>query len=77
MENWVLEKECLDLFAIHYETGEKIPADLVEKIKASGKFLEGYATLRQLTFALLDMAYHSVDPESVTDVAEFEEKTNQ
>ena len=75
MENWVLEKECLDLFAIHYETGEKIPAELVKKIKASGKFLEGYATLRQLTFAFLDMAYHTVDPESVTDVAGFEDKT--
>lgn len=75
MENWVLEKECLDLFAIHYETGEKIPAELVDKIKASGKFLEGYATLRQLTFAFLDMGYHTVDPESVTDVAEFEDKT--
>lgn len=74
MENWVLEKECLDLFAIHYETGEKIPAELVNKIKASGKFMEGYATLRQLSFAFLDMSYHTVDPESVTDIAQFEEK---
>lgn len=75
MENWVLEKECLDLFAVHYETGEKIPADLVQKIKASGKFLEGLGTLRQLTFAFLDMAYHSVDPNSIKDIAEFESKT--
>lgn len=74
MENWVLEKDCLDLFATHYETGEKIPADLVEKIKASGKFLEGLGTMRQLTFAFLDMAYHSVDPKTVTDVAAFESK---
>lgn len=74
MENWVLEKECLDLFAIHYETGEKIPAELVNKIKASGKFMEGYATLRQLSFAFLDMNYHTVDPESVTEIAQFEEK---
>ncbi len=74
MENWVLEKDCLDIFAYHYETGEKIPDDLVDKIKASGKFLEGLGTLRQLTFAFLDMAYHSVDPATVTDVTEFESK---
>jgi peptidyl-dipeptidase Dcp len=75
MENWVLEKECLDLFAVHYETGEKIPADLVEKIKASGKFLEGLGTMRQLTFAFLDMAYHTCSPDSIKDIAEFEMKT--
>lgn len=72
MENWVLEKECLDIFAVHYETGEKIPADLVQKIKASGKFLEGMGTMRQLSFAFLDMAYHSADPNTIKDVAEFE-----
>lgn len=75
MENWVLEKECLDLFAVHFETGEKIPADLVQKIKASGKFLEGLATMRQLTFAFLDMTYHTVKPETITDIGEFETKT--
>src|SRR5690606_5557724 len=67
MENWVLEKECLDLFAVHYETGEKIPGELVEKIKKSGKFLEGLATLRQLSFAFLDMAYHTANPDKITD----------
>ncbi len=75
MENWVLEKDCLDLFARHYETGAPIPEDLVRKIKASGKFLEGLATLRQLSFAFLDMAYHSQDPKAVTDVGEFEAAT--
>lgn len=74
MENWVLEKECLDLFAVHYETGEKIPADLVTKIKASGKFLEGLGTMRQLSFAFLDMAYHSMDPNAITDIVSFESK---
>jgi Zn-dependent oligopeptidase len=74
MENWVLEKECLDLFAYHYESGEKISNDLIDKIKASGKFLEGLGTMRQLSFAFLDMAYHSVDPHSVKDVPEFESK---
>lgn len=75
MENWVLEKECLDLFAVHYETGEKIPADLVQKIKASGKFLEGLGTLRQLSFAFLDMTYHTTNPDSIKDIGEFETKT--
>ena len=75
MENWVLEKECLDLFAVHYETGEKIPGELVDKIKKSGKFLEGLATLRQLSFAFLDMAYHTAKPEAITDIADFESKT--
>ena len=74
MENWVLEKDCLDLFAVHFESGEKIPADLVAKIKASGKFLEGLATLRQLSFASLDMAYHMTDPSLISDVSEFESK---
>lgn len=80
MENWVMEKECLDLFAYHYETGEKLSNDLIEKIKASGKFMEGLATLRQLSFAFLDMTYHTVDPESVSDIPAFEarvsDKTN-
>jgi peptidyl-dipeptidase Dcp len=77
MENWVLEKECLDLFAVHYETGEKIPADLVKKIKESGKFLEGMGTNRQLTFAFLDMAYHTEDPAKITNVEEFEKKVTE
>ncbi len=75
MENWVLEKECLDLFAVHFETGEKIPQDLVKKIKASGKFLEGLGTMRQLSFAFLDMAYHTQNPDTIKDIGEFETKT--
>lgn len=75
MENWVMEKECLDLFAVHYETGEKIPESMITKIKESGKFLEGLATVRQLSFAFLDMAYHTSDPDSVGEIEEFESKT--
>lgn len=77
MENWVLEKECLDIFAVHYETGKKISEDLIEKIKKSGKFLEGMATLRQLTFAFLDMSYHTVDPSEINEIEEFESRTIQ
>lgn len=72
MENWVNEKEGLDIFARHYETNEQIPAELVEKIKRSAKFQAGWASLRQLQFALLDMAWHSQDPSKITDVDAFE-----
>lgn len=74
MENWVTEKEVLDIFAAHYESGEKISADVIHKIKQAGNFLEGLGTLRQLSFAFLDMAYHAVDAQSITDVVALEEK---
>ncbi len=60
MENWATEKEFLDRFAVHYETGEKIPAHLVEKIKAANNFHAGYSSVRQLSFGFLDMAWHTV-----------------
>ncbi|SFT91675.1 peptidyl-dipeptidase Dcp [Algoriphagus locisalis] len=73
-ENWCYEKECLDLFAKHYETGEKIPEDLIEKIKKASNFQQGYQTLRQISFGLLDMAYHSQDPSEITSISDFEGK---
>jgi peptidyl-dipeptidase Dcp len=72
MENWVLEKESLDLFASHYETKEKIPAALAKKIKDSSKFLAGYMSLRQVTFALLDMAWHTTEHSQIKDYVQFE-----
>lgn len=72
LENWAYEKECLDLFAEHFETKEKIPAELIKKIKDSSSFLEGRATLRQLSFATVDMAWHSGNPASITDIEAFE-----
>ncbi len=72
MENWAYEKECLDLFAEHYETKEKIPADLIKKIKDSANFLAGRATLRQLSMASVDMAWHSTDPAHINDIEAFE-----
>ncbi len=74
MENWCYEEEALSLFAKHYKTGEQIPMDLVRKIKDSSNFLEGMATLRQLSFGMLDMAYHGHDPSKIKDVKEFEKK---
>lgn len=58
MENWILEKEALDLFAVHYETGEKIPKELTDKIRAAARFQAGYQAVRQIQFGLLDMAWH-------------------
>ncbi len=74
MENWCYEPEALQLFATHYKTGEPIPADWVERIKASANFQEGMATLRQLSFGLLDMAWHSQDPSEIEDVKAFEKE---
>ncbi|MEX2569485.1 MAG: M3 family metallopeptidase [Cyclobacteriaceae bacterium] len=71
-ENWCYEKECLDLFAKHYETGEKIPENLVERIKKASNFHQGYQTVRQISLSLLDMAYHTTDPDKITDIFEFE-----
>ncbi len=73
-ENWCFEKDALNLFARHFETDEIIPMNLVKKIKESANFLEGIATLRQLSFGMLDMAWHGKDPSSILDVKEFENK---
>ncbi|MGV1012191.1 MAG: M3 family metallopeptidase [Flavobacterium sp.] len=72
MENWCYEPEALALFAKHYETGEIIPQVYVEKIKESASFLEGMATLRQLSFGILDMAFHSNNPSEISDIKAFE-----
>ena len=75
MENWCYEPEALALFAKHYETGEIIPQEFVNKIKESASFLEGMATLRQVSFGLLDMAFHSNNPNQITDIKAFEKAT--
>jgi len=74
MENWCYEKEALELFATHFETGEVIPMELVQKIKESATFQEGMATLRQISFGLLDMSWHGTDPSDIKDVKEYETK---
>ena len=72
LENWCYEKETLELFATHYETGKMIPLDLVQKIKESATFQEGIKTLRQLSFGMLDMGWHATDPTAIQDVKELE-----
>ena len=74
MENWCYEAEALDLFAKHYETSEPIPAELIQKLKESASFQEGMATLRQLSFGLLDMAWHGADPSGIENVKSFEKE---
>ncbi|QLG46011.1 M3 family metallopeptidase [Costertonia aggregata] len=74
MENWCYEKEALELFAKHYETGRIIPMELIQKIKDSATFQEGMQTLRQLSFGLLDMAWHGTDPSGITNVKAYETK---
>lgn len=74
MENWVGEKEGLDLFAKHYQTNEPMPADLIAKLKASQKFQAGYMSCRQLQFGMMDMAWYSTDPATIQDVDAFEEQ---
>lgn len=74
-ENFCYEPEALKLFAKHYQTGEVIPQVLIDKVKQASNFMEGYQTIRQLSFGLLDMAYHGQDPRSITDLKTFEEAT--
>lgn len=75
LENWCYEEETLKLFATHYKTGEIIPMELIEKIKTSATFHEGMQTLRQLSFGMLDMAWHANElPETITSVKDFETK---
>jgi peptidyl-dipeptidase Dcp len=75
MENWAFEKEWLDRWAVHYETGEKLPEELITKIKEAAVFNEGYACNRQLGFSLLDMAWHTITNPAELSVDEFERKT--
>ena len=75
MENWAYEPEYLNSFAKHYQTGEAIPAELIEKIVAAKNYLAGYGQVRQLHFGYLDMAWHSLKELPAEGTLEFEQKT--
>ena len=75
MENWAFEPEYLNSFAKHYQTGEPIPAELIEKVVAAKNYLAGYAQVRQLHFGYLDMAWHTLKEVPAMSTIEFEEKT--
>ena len=74
MENYAVEPEFLHTFARHYETGEPLPDELVERIRESRNFNVAYACIRQVCFGLLDMAYYTQEEEFTEDVMEFEQK---
>ena len=74
LENWAYEKEYLDLWAKHYQTGETMPAELIEKIIAAKNYLAAYANVRQVSFGMTDMAWHTLKAPYEGDVVEFEQK---
>lgn len=76
-ENWCYEKETLDMFAGHYETGEKIPADLIQKLQNAKNYMCGWGGLRQTAFGYLDMAWHTCDPATIGDIGEFEDEATK
>ena len=74
MENWATEKEYLDLWAKHYQTGEAMPAELIEKLVAAKNYLAAYFNVRQLSFGMLDMAWHTLTEPYTGDVLAFEQQ---
>lgn len=74
MENWLTEKEFLDQIAVHYQTGEKIPQEMIQSLVNASNFNAGYLCCRQLSFGLLDMAWHTLEQPFDGDVAAFEKK---
>jgi peptidyl-dipeptidase Dcp len=71
LERWLLTDEVIDQFLLHHETGEPIPAELVAKIKRAATFNQGFETTEYLACALMDMKYHTMDPDGL-DVDSFE-----
>ncbi|MBE6195134.1 MAG: M3 family metallopeptidase [Rikenellaceae bacterium] len=74
LENWAYEKEYLDLWAKHYQTGETMPAELIEKLVAAKNYLAAYANVRQVSFGMTDMAWHTLKAPYEGDIVEFEQK---
>ncbi len=74
MENYAIEKDFLNTFARHHETGEPIPDELLERIVASRNYLAGYSCLRQVSFGLLDMAYYTKKDKFDEDIIKFEKE---
>ena len=74
MENYAIEKEFLRTFAFHYETGEALPDELIERIVRSRNFMSAYGCLRQVSFGLLDMAYYTKSEEFKEELIQFEKK---
>lgn len=73
-ENWLYESETLNSFARHYKTGEAIPQELIQKLRNAKNFLAGWMGIRQMSYSILDMEWHSCDPETITDIIAFEDE---
>jgi peptidyl-dipeptidase Dcp len=74
MENWAEQKDWLDMIAIHYQTKEKMPVAMLQKIIDSKNFNSGYNSVRQISFGLNDMAWHTLTKTYEGDVVAFESK---
>jgi peptidyl-dipeptidase Dcp len=74
LERWIYTDEVINNFLKHYKTGEPMPAELIAKIKNASKFNQGFATTEFLASAIMDMKYHTTDPESI-DPKTFEKET--
>lgn len=74
MENWCFEKAALEGFARHYQTGKTLPENLIVKLKKKAQFQQGLQTLRQLSFALLDLSFHNDQANEIEDVKDHEMK---
>lgn len=73
-ENWLYEAETLNSFAAHFETGAKIPAELIQKLRAAKNFMSGWMGLRQMGMSILDMLWHTTDPSMISDIIAFEDE---
>lgn len=76
-ENFALQPEVLDVYAHHYETGKRVPAELIERVKAAKNFQIGMLGLGQIRYSMLDLAWHTVGAESVHTVEQVREFENQ
>jgi peptidyl-dipeptidase Dcp len=74
MENWCMHPEVLKDYALHYETGEAIPAELIEKINNASKFNQGFATVEYLAASYLDMYWHTLTDPAEKDAAAYEKE---
>jgi len=74
MEHWSTEPEVLNMYARHYKTNEPIPSELVQKIKNSGYFNQGFTTVEYLAASLLDMKYHTLEAPAKVDIQSFEKE---
>lgn len=77
MENWATEPQFLDMVAVNYKTGEKMPKEMIDKIIASKNYLAAYGNVRQLSFGMADMAFHSITKPVEGSIEEFEKQATE